>query len=237
MKFRIIILTVFIVLLSTVTGCGCDSSDYIKATVTRVVDGDTIRVDINGKEEAVRLIGVDTPETVKPNHPVEPYGKEASEFTKKKLTGKTVYLETDLEERDRYQRLLAYVWLEKPNGINNQEIREKMFNAILLREGYGQLLTVPPNVKYSDYFTEYQKEARENNRGLWGLQETDENNNNEPAAEPITANRYIGNKNTRKFHLPTCTSLDKMSEANKVYFNERQEALDANFVPCGNCKP
>ncbi|PTQ50947.1 MAG: hypothetical protein HSCHL_2036 [Hydrogenibacillus schlegelii] len=135
-----------------------------------MVDGDTIHVALNGRDETVRLIGVDTPETVHPEKPVEPYGPEASAFTKSRLNGKTVYLEFDVQERDKYGRLLAYVWLDRPDEITDAEIRKKMFNAFLLLEGYAQLLTVPPNVKYADHFVRYQREAREASKGLWGLE-------------------------------------------------------------------
>ncbi|UXF00579.1 nuclease [Fervidobacterium riparium] len=142
--------------------------EFKKATVLEVIDGDTIKVSIAGEEYKVRLIGVNTPETKHPVKKVEYYGPEAKAFTKKFLTGRTVYLEFDVGEKDRYGRLLAYVWLEKPKDRTNEEIRKKMFNAILLLEGYAQVMTVQPNVKYVDYFIEYQREARENNKGLWG---------------------------------------------------------------------
>lgn len=130
--------------------------------VSRVVDGDTIEVINNDAKYKVRLIGVDTPETKHPKKGVEYYGKEASEFTKNALEGKIVYLEFDVGKQDRYKRLLAYVWLDE----DETDIR-KMFNSILLLEGYAQIMTVPPNVKYVEYFKEYQKEARELNKGLW----------------------------------------------------------------------
>ncbi|MFZ5595494.1 MAG: thermonuclease family protein [Bacillota bacterium] len=184
MKYiKILSFITFFLLTAPLTLSGCYIQDsktrpaeinqsLIRAEVTRVVDGDTIHVNINGKDETVRLIGVDTPETVKPNSPVERYGKEASNFTKAQLGKKTVYLEKDVEERDRYGRLLAYVWLAPPEEINDKEIRAKMFNTRLLADGYAQLMTVPPNVKYVDSFIVYQREARERNKGLWGIQQT-----------------------------------------------------------------
>lgn len=83
------------------------------AVVTKVVDGDTIYVSLNGREERVRFIGVDTPESTRE---IEPYGKEAFAYTRGRLAGKQVYLELDVGERDKYGRLLAYVWLEQPNS-------------------------------------------------------------------------------------------------------------------------
>lgn len=139
----------------------------LPGNVIRVVDGDTAVVSFStGKKEKVRFIGVNTPESTKRH---EPYGSEAYAYSRKELTGKKVYLEIDVGERDKYGRLLAYLWLEPPAKIDDREIRGKMFNARLLLEGYAQLMTIPPNVKYVDYFTEYQVESREANNGLWGL--------------------------------------------------------------------
>jgi micrococcal nuclease len=138
--------------------------------VLRVTDGDTLEVvfDSSAKEK-VRLIGVDTPETVHPSKPVQFYGKEASEFTKKNLTDRKVWLQLDVQARDRYQRILGYVWLEKPKDTDSEaEIRSKMFNAKLLLDGFGQVMTIQPNARYSALFALFQREAREKNKGLWG---------------------------------------------------------------------
>ncbi|MDN5348388.1 MAG: micrococcal nuclease [Clostridia bacterium] len=138
----------------------------LPAAVTSVVDGDTVYARLqNGKEEKVRFIGVDTPESTRE---VEPYGKEAAVYTKKRLDGKKVYLELDVGERDKYGRLLAYVWLEQPKDNSEAEVRAKMFNAELLLNGYAQVMTVPPNVKYADLMAKLQQEAREAGKGLWG---------------------------------------------------------------------
>lgn len=133
------------------------NSNIKRYKVTRVVDGDTIKVDFNGKEESVRLIGIDTPESVNPDASKNVLeGKIASDYTKSRLEGKEVELEFDVQERDRYGRLLAYVW-----------IGGEMFNKTLLSEGYAQVATFPPNVKYVDEFIEFQRRARENNKGFW----------------------------------------------------------------------
>ena len=125
--------------------------------VVRVVDGDTIKIVYDGKEESVRLIGVDTPESVHADAKKNSYlGKCASEFTKERLTGKKVTLEFDVQARDKYNRLLAYVYLDG-----------KMFNKTLLEEGYAQVATYPPNVKYVEDFKTLQTAARNNNKGLW----------------------------------------------------------------------
>jgi micrococcal nuclease len=119
-----------------------------------VVDGDTF---VLAGGERVRLIGIDTPETVHPHKPIEHLGPEASEFAKRLLSGQMVRLEFDVQERDRYGRLLAYVYLEDGTFVN----------AEILRQGYGVLLTVPPNVKFAEEFLEIQRQAREAGRGLW----------------------------------------------------------------------
>ena len=142
------------------------SGDVLKGTVTRVVDGDTIHVAVAGESRTVRLIGVDTPETVHPRKPVQFYGKEASDFTKKNLTGRTVWLEYDVAPKDRYNRHLAYVWLTRP-GTGERAVRENMFNARLLLEGYGTVMTLQPNSKYAGLFTKFQQEARTGKKGLW----------------------------------------------------------------------
>lgn len=147
------------------------TSDFEEATVVRVVDGDTIHVEINGEKKKVRLILVDTPESVHPRKPVEFYGKEASAFTTHELDGKTVYLEKDVSDTDRYGRLLRYVWLDVPEGKDlEKDLREKCFNAKLLLQGYANLSTFPPDVKYVDYFRFFEKSAREAGLGLWNAE-------------------------------------------------------------------
>lgn len=134
------------------------SSELYK--VVRVVDGDTIIIDYNGTEERVRLIGVDTPESVHPDKEKNTeFGTTASNFSKELLTDKYVKIELDVQERDQYGRILAYVYLD-----------DVMVNKILLQEGYAKVATYPPNVKYVDDFTSIQEEARNTKKGLWGLE-------------------------------------------------------------------
>jgi micrococcal nuclease len=131
--------------------------DAVVVKVQRVVDGDTFIATVRNRRERVRIIGVDTPESVDPNRPDEPFGEEASNFAKHYLNGATVRLAGDVEPRDRYGRMLAYVWLR--DGT--------FWNALLAAEGYAQQLTIPPNVTYADLFRRLVGEARRNNRGLW----------------------------------------------------------------------
>ena len=139
------------------------------AHVVRVVDGDTIRVEITGRTEGpgagealpgndypVRLIGIDTPESVKPGSPVECFGKEASAAASALLDGQDVRLVKDVENTDRYDRLLRYVYLE-----------DEMANARLVVNGYAHAYTYPPNVRHSTLLVQLERAARDNDRGLW----------------------------------------------------------------------
>jgi len=126
--------------------------------VVRVVDGDTIHVQVGGAREKVRYIGVDTPETVKPGAPVECFGKAASAENARLVAGERVRLERDVEARDRYGRLLAYVYRERDG---------RFVNAALVRDGFASALTVPPNVARADDFVRLAREARRAGRGLW----------------------------------------------------------------------
>jgi len=119
----------------------------------RVVDGDTIVLDGG---ERVRLIGVDTPETVDPRRPVQRFGKEASAFTRRAVEGKPVRLKYDEDTRDKYGRTLAYVYLS--DGT--------LLNAEIIRQGYGFAYTRFP-FRYQAQFVRLEREAREGGRGLW----------------------------------------------------------------------
>jgi micrococcal nuclease len=127
------------------------------ARVVHVVDGDTIAVALrDGRRETVRVLGVDTPETVKPGTPVQCYGPEASRYTKSRLTGRAVRLELDAETRDRYGRLLAYVLVDG-----------RRFDDELLRLGYARLLVIAPNDAHGRALLAAENDAREHRRGLW----------------------------------------------------------------------
>jgi micrococcal nuclease len=125
--------------------------------VLRVVDGDTFEIIYNNEKTKVRLIGVDTPETVKVGIPIQPFGKEASEYTKKVLEGRIVQLEFDKGKVDVYKRLLAYIYLEDGS----------MFNKTLIKEGYAKASKVYPNIKYAKEFEELQKLAQSQHLGMW----------------------------------------------------------------------
>ena len=148
------------------------SADSKTAFVMRVVDGDTLKLS-DGRR--VRLIGVDTPELhysekllrdAKRNgrdiKTIQAMGKQAADFTRRLCEGKAVRIETDARKFDKYGRLLAYIYLEDGTFVN----------AKILEEGYGQVMTIPPDVKYSDYFFKLQRAARESRKGLWAANDS-----------------------------------------------------------------
>lgn len=172
------------------------------ATISRVVDGDTVEITptVHGIED-VRLIGVDTPETRDPECGKQPYADEATAFTTRELEDQEVELEFDEERTDQYGRLLAYVY---PQG-------EEMFNETLVREGYAQVATFPPNTRDEDRFRTAQEEARSAGRGLWGLSDeelaaqTDRGNGiggGECVTEETQPNETIANSPTQPSPSP-----------------------------------
>ncbi len=129
----------------------------VSAYVVRAVDGDTIAVRFEGREEDVRYIGVDTPETVKPDTPVQCFGPRASRFNHRLVEGRRVRLVFGVERRDVYHRLLAYVYPGR-----------RFVNAILLRRGLARPLTIPPNDRFAPRFQRLSLGAARAGRGLWG---------------------------------------------------------------------
>jgi micrococcal nuclease len=129
------------------------------AVVTRVVDGDTVVVRTGGRVERVRYIGVDTPEDVKPGTPVECYSERAAAENRRLVERRPVTLRFDAERRDRYGRLLAYVY-RRPNA--------DFVNAELVRRGYARTLRIPPNDAHAALFARLAADARRRHVGLWG---------------------------------------------------------------------
>jgi len=199
-----------------------------EATVESVVDGDTVEL---ATGEKVRLIGVDTPETVKPNTPVQPYGKEASDYSKKLLTGQQVKLRFDVEPYDKYKRLLAYMYLMDGTFVNEK----------LVREGYARIMTIPPNVAHADLFLEAERQAREQNRGLWGLSVQDGAKQAAPAKQSPKAEKDSGQsppegkaikgninaKGEKIYHVPGSASYGQTKA--EIWFATEEEAKAAGF--------
>ena len=240
-KFIAVLLGIAILLLSTAcssTPVLKDQSNFVvkiyeqypdlkrqsmtKATVNRVVDGDTFQTSAGDK---VRLIGVNTPETVKPNSSVEAYGKEASAYTKQALTGKTVYMFQDVENKDKYGRLLRYVFIDGD---------QQMFNERLVREGYAETMTIPPNVMYQKLFLQANREARENNRGLWATGTNSKSSANVPsgACQDPKIKGNINTKGEKIYHLPGGNFYDKTVA--EMMFCTEKEAQDNGFRKSAN---
>ncbi len=180
--------------------------------VTKVVDGDTIAIDMNGRTETLRLIGINTPETVDPRRPVECFGKEASAKAKAVLTGVRVRVEGDSSQdaRDKYGRMLAYVFLD--DGTN--------FNELMIREGYAYEYTYHFPYKYQREFKEAQRMAKEGGMGLWADGACGERNisiqklppSTTPALPTIGTSTYVCDKNTYN-----CSSFSTQSEAQAAF--------------------
>lgn len=143
-------------LAAAASGARPSAAAGLEGPVVRVVDGDTIHVRLEGRIEKVRYIGVNAPELHHPTKGEEPGGREAAEVNRGLVEGKQVRLQLDVQHRDRYGRLLAYVW-----------VNDLMVNAELVRRGYAQVMTVPPNVRYQELLLRLQRDAREAGRGLW----------------------------------------------------------------------
>ena len=195
--------------------------------VTRAVDGDTI--EIEGGEK-VRYIGIDTPETVDPRKPVQCFGIEASKKNKELVEGKTVRLEKDITDRDKYSRLLRYIWVD-----------ELFVNLELVKQGFATSYTYPPDIKYQEEFLAAEKEARENKLGLWKacpvvasptvkVQETQNTDCN------IKGN--ISTSGEKIYHLSGCGSYVKTQideKRGERWFCSEKEAQSAGWRKALNC--
>jgi len=166
MKNSLYLLLIVLVLISTIPSYAQQTT-----TVTRIVDGDTLKISYNGQEESIRLIGIDTPESRinkktkkdakrggKDIKTIIAMGKRAAEYVKSLVKqGDLITIELDVQERDRYGRLLGYVYLS--NG--------KMLNEEIVKAGYAVIMTIPPDVKYKDRFLTAYQDAKDGKRGLW----------------------------------------------------------------------
>ena len=184
--------------------------------VIRVIDGDTVSLQYLGK---ARLIGVDTPETVHPEKPVEFFGKEATDFTRRHLDAEEVRVEYDWQRTDSYGRVLVYLYLE--DGT--------FFNAELVKLGYAHAYTKYP-FKYLEEFREYEQEARENGRGLWGEQVSEAVAEPNADADKQEALVYV-TRTGKKYHRDGCRYLSK----NKTSIS--LEAVTDTYGPCSVCRP
>ncbi|OJV95155.1 MAG: hypothetical protein BGO39_24385 [Chloroflexi bacterium 54-19] len=213
------------------------------AIVTNVVDGDTIDVaTLSSGNMRIRLIGMDTPETKDPNRPVMCFGQEATNKTVELLnqSNNEVYLEKDVSETDRYGRFLRYVWITEPDG------KLYMLNEELVRWGFAQAATYPPDVKYQSRFVSLTSEARNANRGLWSVcgsfgvplvaptvappppaaQQPERVVTDE--SYPCLDGQIKGNNNSGIYHMPW-QQYYAATYSNVQCFDSEQEAINAGF--------
>lgn len=229
-----------------------DTSEIEVANVSDVIDGDTIMVDINADKKKVRLVGVDSPEMSTPN------GAPAKKFTTDNLLGKTVYLEKDVSDTDKYGRLLRYIWLVDKSNLEetNQNIEDYMYNAILVKAGHASSKRYAPDTKYQKIFDDLQDEALKKQIGMWaptpvgavvssnkvegwGLQfgtYVPENRTKVQVTSrgityfvDTTKNVIKGNANSKKYHLPGMQGYDKISTVNVCFFRTEEEAIAHGF--------
>jgi len=180
-----------------------------KSFVKYVIDGDTVILK-NG--EKLRYIGIDTPEIDHEYKKAEPLGYAAKTFNNKLLGSKIVRLEFDLEKRDRYDRLLAYVFL--PDGT--------FVNLELLLSGLATYLHKPPNLKYRDRLLQAQRKAMSDRKGVWHIWSE-------------AGQSYVGNRKSKRFHLHECRYGKQTSETNRVVFSRQWDAYWQGYAPCSKC--
>lgn len=198
--------------------------------VVRVVDGDTI--EIEGGEK-VRYIGIDTPETVDPRKPVQCFGVEASKKNKEMVEGKMVRLEKDITDRDKYNRLLRYIWLD-----------DVLVNLELVKQGFAYSYSYPPDIKYQDLFVKAQQEARDSKQGLWNACPDAEKKIAVPVIDSapngsclIKGN--IGTSGEKIYHLLGCGSYSKTQideKRGEKWFCTEAEAQAAGWRKALNCQ-
>jgi len=176
-----------------------------------VVDGDTV-VLVEGQK--VRYIGINAPELAHDDRSAEPYGESSKRFNALLVNRKKVRLEFDKTRYDRYKRLLAYVFLKNATFVN----------AEILSNGYAYLLWHRPNLKYDGMLLQSQRSAMSAKRGIW--QDWKENKNT-----------VIGNKNSHRFHLPTCPYGKRIKPQNRIVFQKKWDAYWEGYAPAKRCMP
>ncbi len=216
------------------TKSGGINKDFVgEYKVSRVIDGDTIEIEGG---ERVRYIGIDTPETVDPRKPVQCFGVEASNKNKELVEGKTVRLEKDTTDRDKYNRLLRYIW-----------VGDTFINLEMVKQGFAYSYSYPPDIKYQDQIVAAQQEAEKNKNGLWAACPLDASKSaTVPDSEIIksdsSSNCAIkGNISTtgeKIYHLSGCGSYEKTKieeSRGEKWFCSEAEAQAAGFRKALNC--
>jgi len=187
--------------------CWADAWQQVKW----VIDGDTVVIDDGQK---IRYIGINAPELASDDHKAEPYGEASKQFNVRLVDRKNVRLEFDKDRFDQYRRLLAYVFLKNGTFVNSE----------VLLNGYAYLLRHPPNLKHDSILLQAQRSAMAAKRGIW--QNWNENQN-----------ALVGNKNSRRFHLPNCPYGRQIKSQNRIVFQKKWDAYWEGYAPAKRCMP
>jgi len=200
--------SIFLIVVSLFISNIAYSKEYV---VNKIINGDTVQLDTG---EIVKYIGIETPELNLKEGGSEFFAKQASRHNQKLVLLKKVRLEFDKERKDKAGRTLAYVF-----------VKNVFVNAELIKLGYARTNIVSPNDKYKNMFLDYEKKAKQSEKGLW--QETKKD----------TETSYIGNKRSYTFHRPLCKSIDKIPEKSKIIFRSRADAIKIGYIPDKMCNP
>jgi len=202
------------------------------ALCARVIDGDTIEL---ARGDKVRYIGIDTPEMDATDPQILALAHQATQVNRALIQDKQLRIVLDVQERDRYGRVLAYVYA---GGV--------FVNAALVASGYAQVATYPPNVRYADYFAALQAQARAGGRGLWALEPEDQetqpttsaatSSSSQPSATS-SSGRFVGSRGSNVYHYPSCHHAKRIKPENRIYFSSSQDARAKGYRPCKVCKP
>lgn len=204
---KILLLVTFLLM---VIGCNTAQAEMFK--VVHVDDGDTV---ILSNQKHIRYIGINSPEIKHGEKPAEYYGGEARDFNKKMVFGKKVRLKFDSQKKDKYGRLLAYVYLEDGTLVNLE----------LIKEGCAHVLFVSPNTLHYEGLLNVQRIAIEQHKGMW------------PKVLATGGKYCVGNQHSRIFHRPECTFAKRITVQNKMKFTTKKDAFMMGYSPCRRCLP
>lgn len=235
-KKHLAYILLFSFILVGLTGCQT-AKNTTTATVDHVIDGDTVKVTIGNQEETIRMLLIDTPESVHPTKPVQPFGKEASNYLKEMLpNGTKVELEYDVEKRDKYGRLLAYIWLDG-----------KMMNEVLVEKGFARVAYIyEPNTKYETRLKKAEETAKKEEIGIWSIPDyvTDRGfdsdvqvpSQNQAKSDSSTCDQPLIKGNITRsgekiYHTPASPQY-KVTKAEEMFCTE-EDAVKAGFRKAG----
>jgi micrococcal nuclease len=190
-----------------------------EGNITQVLDGTIIQVNIDGKLSEIRYIGIESLMPFQQDKHVEYYSKEAYKKNFELVNGKTVRIEKDVSDADKRGNLLRYVWVD-----------DLMINAELIKQGYAQVIGLPPDLKYYDLFVKLFLEAQNAGRGLWNMKD-------EMASTAPLPGTFVGNIDSKVYHNSSCKLINMISESSRMFFSSAPSALARGYTPCKFCKP